>query len=139
MTLTYNDSDKFEDRWVHLEACSEKCVFLKSPARIYLPVAHGEGKFVTASPEVLAILNENDQVAFRYTCADGSEPSYPDNPNGSVEHIAGITDTTGRVLGLMPHPERYVHRTHHPRWTRLGEESGPDGLAIFTNAVEYFK
>jgi phosphoribosylformylglycinamidine synthase len=138
-TLTYNDSDKFEDRWVHLEAVSEKCVFLKSPARIYLPVAHGEGKFVTSSPEVLAILNENDQVAFRYTSADGSEPSYPDNPNGSVEHIAGITDPTGRVLGLMPHPERYVHRTHHPQWTRLGPDHQPDGLAIFSNAVKYFK
>lgn len=138
-TLTNNDSDKFEDRWVHLQACSSKCVFLQAPARIYLPVAHGEGKFVTSSPDVLQALNDNDQVAFRYTTADGSEPAYPDNPNGSMEHIAGITDPTGRILGLMPHPERHVHRTHHPRWTRLPADSPPDGLAIFTNAVEYFK
>ena len=139
VTLTYNDSDKFEDRWVHLEAASTKCVFLQSPARIYLPVAHGEGKFVTSSPDVLQALNDNDQVAFRYTTADGSEPAYPDNPNGSMEHIAGITDPTGRILGLMPHPERHVHRTHHPRWTRISPDHQPDGLAIFTNAVDYFK
>ena len=138
-TLTYNDSDKFEDRWVHLAACSSKCVFLQSPARIYLPVAHGEGKFVTSSPAVLQSLNKNDQVAFRYTSADGAEPAYPDNPNGSMEHIAGITDPTGRILGLMPHPERHIHRTHHPQWTRLSQDSPPDGLAIFTNAVNYFK
>ncbi len=138
-SLTNNDSDKFEDRWVHLEAVSKKCVFLKSPTRIYLPVAHGQGKFVTSTPKVLAILNENDQIAFRYTTPDGSEPTYPDNPNGSVEHIAGITDPTGRILGLMPHPERHVHRTHHPRWTRNPQDSTPDGLAIFKNAVEYFK
>ena len=56
-----------------------------------------------------------------------------------MEHIAGITDPSGRILGLMPHPERHVHRTHHPRWTRLGPDRQPDGLAIFTNAVKYFK
>ena len=139
VTLTYNDSDKFEDRWAYLEACSKKCVFLQPPARIYLPVAHGEGKFVAKNPDVLKALNDNDQVAFRYTTADGSEPAYPDNPNGSIEHIAGITDPTGKILGLMPHPERHVHRTHHPRWTRLPADRQPDGLAIFTNAVGYFR
>lgn len=139
VTLTYNDSDKFEDRWVYLEACSKRCVFLRSPARVYLPVAHGEGKFVAKDPEVLKALNENDQVSFRYTTAEGGEPKYPDNPNGSMEHIAGITDATGRILGLMPHPERHVHRTHHPQWTRLKAEREPDGLAIFTNAVGYFR
>ncbi len=79
------------------------------------------------------------ELSFRYTSANGSQVAYPDNPNGSVEHIAGITDPTGRILGLMPHPERHVHRTHHPRWTRNPEDSTPDGLAIFKNAVEYFK
>ena len=139
VTLTYNDSDKFEDRWVHLAACSKKCVFLQEPAKIYLPVAHGEGKFVVSDPAVLDALKKNDQVAFRYVSPDGSEPSYPDNPNGSIDHIAGITDPTGRILGLMPHPERHIHRTHHPRWTRLPKDREPDGLAIFTNAVAYFK
>jgi phosphoribosylformylglycinamidine synthase len=139
VTLTYNDSDKFEDRWVHLEACSGKCVFMRGPGRIYLPVAHGEGKFVTSSPAVLRSLNEDDQVAFRYTTANGGVPGYPANPNGSMENIAGITDATGRILGLMPHPERHVHRTHHPQWTRLGVGGEPDGLAIFSNAVGYFE
>ena len=124
---------------MHLEACSKKCVFLQGPRRIYLPVAHGEGKFVTSSREVLQSLNKNDQVAFRYTSADGGEPGYPANPNGSMENIAGISDATGRILGLMPHPERHVHRTQHPQWTRLGAEGEPDGVAIFTNAVGYFK
>ncbi|NIA06618.1 MAG: phosphoribosylformylglycinamidine synthase I [Actinobacteria bacterium] len=139
VTLTNNDSDKFEDRWVHLAACSKKCVFLQEPQRIYLPIAHGEGKFVVSDPAVLEALQKSDQVAFRYINPDGSEPSYPDNPNGSIDHIAGITDPTGRILGLMPHPERHTHRTHHPRWTRLPAERQPDGLAIFANAVGYFK
>jgi len=124
---------------VHLETCSKKCVFLQAPTRIYLPVAHGEGKFVTSSPAVLRALNDNDQVAFRYTTADGTEPGYPANPNGSMENIAGITDPTGRILGLMPHPERHVHRTQHPQWTRLGADREPDGLPIFRNAVGYFE
>ena len=139
VTLTYNDSNKFEDRWVYLEACSSKCVFMQAPARIYLPVAHGEGKFVAADPAVLKSLNDNDQIAFRYTTADGAEPEYPANPNGSMEHIAGITDPTGKILGLMPHPERHVHRTHHPQWTRQKSDREPDGLAVFSNAVGYFK
>ena len=139
VTLTNNDSDKFEDRWVHLAARSKKCVFLQSPARIYLPVAHGEGKFVAKDPAVLEALKETDQIAFQYTNAEGGEPSYPDNPNGSEDHIAGITDPTGRILGLMPHPERHIHRTHHPQWTRLPADRELDGLAIFANAVGYFR
>ena len=139
VTLTNNDSDKFEDRWVHLAACSKKCVFLQAPKRIYLPVAHGEGKFVTSSPAVLQAIKEADQVAFRYTNPDGGEPSYPDNPNGSEDHVAGIIDSTGRILGLMPHPERHIHRTHHPQWTRLPADREPDGLAIFANAIGYFR
>ena len=139
ITLTNNDSDKFEDRWVHLAACSKKCVFLQAPERMYLPVAHAEGKFAASDPAVLEALKKADQVAFRYVSPDGSEPSYPDNPNGSMDHIAGITDPTGRILGLMPHPERNVHRTHHPQWTRLPADRRPDGLAVFANAIAYFR
>ena len=139
ITLTYNDSDKFEARWVHLAACSKKCVFLQEPARIYLPIAHGEGKFVVSDPSVLEALKKGDQIAFRYVNPDGSEPSYPANPNGSVDHIAGITDPTGRILGLMPHPERHIHRTNHPHWTRLPADREPDGLVVFANAIGYFE
>ena len=136
-TITCNDSGKFEDRWVYLEPGSEKCVFIKNGHRIYLPVAHAEGKVCFAGDELLGEVSNNGQVAFRYVDKDGLSGEYPINPNGSTDHIAGLCDPTGRVLGLMPHPERFVHKTHHPRWTRE-EIQEPDGLSIFTNAVKYF-
>ncbi|NLY03011.1 MAG: phosphoribosylformylglycinamidine synthase I [Rhodopirellula sp.] len=142
-TLTWNDSGRFEDRWVQLSAGQSDCVLLRGIESMYLPVAHAEGKFVTRDEGVLAALDRGKQLALRYRCqvvpanADGPVP-YPDNPNGSVADIAGVCDTTGRVLGLMPHPERHIDRTQHPRWTR-GEGRQPgDGMQIFLNAVEYF-
>jgi phosphoribosylformylglycinamidine (FGAM) synthase-like amidotransferase family enzyme len=123
---------------VYLEAASKKCVWLAAPARIEVPVAHGEGKFVCSAP-VLSRLKENDQIAFRYVTADGRQADYPANPNGSVAGIAGICDPTGRVLGLMPHPERHLFGTQHPRWTREGLKEEGDGLQVFRNAVEYVK
>jgi len=136
-TITHNDSGKFEDRWVYLEPGGDKCVFIKSDQRIYLPIAHGEGKVCFASEKVADQIQENDQVCFRYVNATGEFGDYPVNPNGSTDHIAGLCDPTGRVFGLMPHPERFVHPTHHPRWTRETIEQ-PDGLKIFKNAVNYF-
>ena len=90
---------------------------------IYIPVAHAEGKFVPRDKETLKSLKENQQIVFQYCTSDGSEALYPENPNGSVDHIAGICDVTGRVLGLMPHPERHFHFTQHPFWTRLEEKN----------------
>lgn len=136
-TLTYNDCGKFEDRWVYLQPGTDKCVFIEPNERIYLPIAHGEGKVCFAHEELLNAVQSNGQVAFRYVDADGAFGDYPINPNGSTDHIAAICDPTGRVLGMMPHPERFVHRTHHPQWTRQKPEH-PDGLKIFTNAVNYF-
>jgi len=139
VTLTFNDSNKFEDRWVHLRADSDKSPFIRKGQIIYLPIAHGEGKFVTRDDATLAALRDNDQVVFRYVDVDGKAGApYPVNPNGSVDDIAGICDTTGRVLGLMPHPERHVLPTHHPRWTRDGLQPEGDGLQVFRNAVDYF-
>jgi len=135
-TITYNDSGKFEDRWTYLQPATDKCVFIDPERRIYLPVAHGEGKVCFADEAILQRVQAG-QVAFRYVDEAGRFGAYPVNPNGSVDHIAGLCDTTGRVLGLMPHPERFVHPTQHPRWTR-GRISQPDGLAIFVNAVRYF-
>ena len=143
-TLTYNDSGKFEDRWVRLQVHGSKSVFLAGIASMYLPVAHAEGKFVTRDAEVLAQLDADGQLVLRYLRLNGTAASdtasapYPDNPNGSLSDVAGICDATGRVLGLMPHPERHIDPTHHPRWTR--GEAGPtgDGLKVFTNAVAYF-
>ena len=119
VTLFYNDSGKFEDRWIHLKVNS-RSVWTKGVKEIiYFPVAHGEGKFIPLDQNVLEKLNQNGQVAFRYCQADGKKAKYPQNPNGSVDDIAGITDITGRVLGLMPHPERHFLLTQHPFWTRL--------------------
>jgi phosphoribosylformylglycinamidine synthase len=136
-TITHNDSGKFEDRWVYLEPGSEKCVFISRGQRIYLPIAHGEGKVCFANDELAYQVQDSGQVGFRYVNAEGEFGEYPVNPNGSADHIAGLCDPTGRVFGLMPHPERFVHPTHHPRWTREAIEQ-PDGLTIFNNAVNYF-
>jgi len=135
-TLAWNDCGKFEARWVHLRSDSEKCVFLPKDKIIALPIAHGEGKFVTRDSASLEQLRKNDQIALRYVDADGNPGGFPINPNGSTEDIAGICDPTGRALGLMPHPERFVEITHHPQWTR-GEIVKADGRLFFSRAFEY--
>jgi phosphoribosylformylglycinamidine synthase I len=140
-TLMLNDSGRYEDRWVHLGAKSEKCVFLKGIERMYLPVAHAEGKFVARNDETLRQLDSAGQLVLRYVShqANGRGPvQFPDNPNGSQADVAGVCDSTGRVLGLMPHPERHIDPTQHPRWTRGETDSVGDGLQIFHNAVQYF-
>lgn len=129
-TLSFNDSGKFEDRWTHLEATG-KCEWTKDIKKIiYLPIAHGEGKFIPRDKKILNSLRRNGQVVFKY---------HKSNPNGSIGDIAGICDSTGRVLGMMPHPERHILGTQHPRWTREGLKKYGDGLAIFKNGVEYIK
>jgi phosphoribosylformylglycinamidine synthase len=163
-TLTYNDSGKFEDRWVRLGVSGDRCVFLRGIEAMYLPVAHGEGKFITRNAEVLSQLEAAKQLVLRYLpcrvsvplaqpcgasvpLAQADKPDkrdaypttpYPDNPNGSIADVAGICDSTGRVMGLMPHPERHVDPTQHPRWTRGEAGAVGDGLQMFVNAVKYF-
>ncbi len=137
VTITYNDSGKFEDRWVYLEPQTDRCVFVETGRRIYLPVAHGEGKVVTQDAETLEQLKSQGHVAFKYVDKNGDQGDYPVNPNGSTDAIAGLTDSTGRVMGLMPHPERYVRKTQHPHWSRLKDRNGGDGMTIFNNAVRY--
>ena len=139
VTITYNDSGKFEDRWVHLAPQTEKCVFIEAGKQIYLPIAHGEGKIVTKDAETLEQLQRNGNIAFKYVDEDGNEGGFPINPNGSMESIAGLTDSTGRVLGLMPHPERFVRFNQHPRWSRLEDNGKADGMSIFNNAVKYIQ
>lgn len=144
-TLTNNESGKFEDRWVYLRVSSPKCVFFAGLEQLYLPVAHAEGKFVPRDERVLRQLDEAGQLVLRYTTdprledAAGDVP-YPANPNGSAADIAAVCDPTGRVCGLMPHPERHIEPTHHPRWTRRTEQpEHGDGLRVFQNAVAYFR
>lgn len=139
-TLVSNDSGKFEDRWVYLNVSGKSVWTDGLEDKVYFPVAHAEGKFVTESKELLSRLKKNGQVAFRYGSLNGKKPAYPQNPNGSVEDIAGITDKTGRILGLMPHPERHFLFTQHPFWTRLiKKKKYGDGAKIFENGVKYIK
>jgi phosphoribosylformylglycinamidine synthase I len=137
-TLTNNACGRFEDRWIYLQTTPGSCPFLRDCDRLYLPVAHGEGRFVCREPWILEGLSQTGQVVLRYTDAEGKPGPYPINPNGSQGDVAGICDATGRVLGLMPHPERHVLPTQHPRWTRQGLAEAADGLKVFRNAVEYF-
>ncbi|HDS85691.1 MAG TPA: phosphoribosylformylglycinamidine synthase I [Phycisphaerales bacterium] len=140
VTLTDNDSGRFEDRWVYLQPGSPRCVFIDPARRIYLPVAHGEGKIVARNAATLARLADEGYAAFRYVDAEGRPGPFPVNPNGSQDDIAALTDSTGRVLGMMPHPERFVRLTQHPHWTRLKEREGfGDGMTIFNNAVRYIR
>jgi len=134
LTLVANDSGRFECRWVHLKVNKESpCVFTKGIELMYLPVAHAEGK-VVADSEVLPQLN----VVLYYADESGSSNAgYPHNPNGSVANIAGICDASGRVFALMPHPERCIRGTHHPRWTRQKAKKYEDGFQIFVNAVKW--
>ena len=136
-TLTLNDSAKFEDRWVYLKSAKQRCIWTKDlPEIIYLPVAHGEGKFIPKDKNTLQKLWNNNQIVLQYTDEKGGLTGYPFNPNGSVDNIAGICDTTGRIFGLMPHPERHISWEQHPK--RIVKSEG-DGLKIFKNAIEYAK
>ncbi len=135
-TLTHNAHNRFEDRWVHLRAESPLCKWLTPGQRLHLPIAHGEGRFVTRDASVLNALKANHQIALRYVDSQGNTATnFPDNPNGSTEAIAGICDITGRVFGLMPHPERFADLLQGPAWTRRSGSTQADGLEIFTNAV----
>jgi len=130
VSLIHNDSGRFEDRWVRVSfEPSCPCLWTRGLPDMDLPVRHGEGKFVAKSPEILDGLNGRGLVALRY-----AGTAYPEDPNGSVEHIAGICDPSGRVFGLMPHPEAFLYPENHPDWTRERPVQGA-GLAIFQNGV----
>jgi phosphoribosylformylglycinamidine synthase len=140
VSLSHNDSARFEDRWVFLK-CNEKspCVFLNKISYIYLPVRHGEGKVIPKDNKVLKRLEQDNLIALQYIDDKGEVTErYPYNPNGSPLGIAGLTDPTGRILGLMPHPEAYNHPTNHPKWTRQVTQK-ITGLNIFKNGIEYLK
>ncbi len=175
-TLSYNDSGRFEDRWVHLTINpSTPCLFTRGLTHLYLPVRHGEGKFIPRDEIIRARLHREGHVALQYcTPPNGGQVfkisvspsvaihgqtkkggataapaayddpvtptmSYPDNPNGSIDAIAGICNATGRIFGLMPHPEAFLHRTNHPHWTREALPDAGQGLALFQNAVAFLR
>jgi len=136
VTLTNNDSGKFEDRWVYLKIERSLLWFKGLPTIISLPVAHGEGKFF-CKKEVLGEIEKRGLVALRYVDEGGNLASYPFNPNGSLNNIAGICDGKGRILGLMPHPERFIFFSQYPFWQK--ERIPAFGKIIFKNIIDYFK
>jgi len=138
VSLITNDSERFEDRWVNLKVLDSRCVFTGNlKPVITLPVAHAEGKFVVKDKGILKKIK--DHIVFQYVDENGGTAGYPHNPNGSILDIAGIMDKTGRILGLMPHPERHISYLQHPRHTRQKVGKMGDGFYIFRNAVNYFK
>lgn len=149
VSLLTNDCGNFRDQWIHLKTEESPCVFTRGIERIDLPVRHGEGKLYAEKPVVRRLFDDK-QVVLRYANENGglANGEFPYNPNGSLEDIAGVCDPTGRVFGLMPHPEAYNRFTNHPHWTRKKEElkrrGEPipyegDGIQVFRNAVEYIK
>jgi phosphoribosylformylglycinamidine synthase len=141
VTLTNNDSGRFEDRWVWLKANqASPCVFTKGVDILYLPVRHGEGKFVPKDREVVERMRAHNQIVLAYVEAESPQiptMKYPDNPNGSQLSIAGICDPSGRLFGLMPHPEAFLHKINHPRWTREQLPEEGMGPQLFKNAFEF--
>ena len=133
-SLATNQSGQFIDRWVHLRSVAGRCLFLQDIDVFELPVAHGEGRFVTRSLEDLNHLDATGQLVLRYA-PDSNGVST--NPNGAAGDVAGACDESGQVLGLMPHPERFIDATQHPAWnTRLDANASGAGLALFASAVK---
>jgi phosphoribosylformylglycinamidine synthase len=148
LTLTYNASGKFEDRWIHMSANKKsKCIWTNGIDRLYLPVRHGEGKIRVANAGILKKLQAANQIALSYmnpiTGKLAKESDYPHNPNGSVNGIAAVCDPTGRIFGMMPHWEAFMSVYNHPNWTRLKAEGGLQEVGLGTqiprNAVKYAK
>ncbi|MDD2732502.1 MAG: phosphoribosylformylglycinamidine synthase subunit PurQ [Desulfuromonadaceae bacterium] len=143
VTLTHNDCGRFQDRWTYLQVDpASPSVFTRGINNgIYLPVRHGEGKFLCDSDATLARLEEGHLAVLRYSDAGYAEAAmeFPANPNGSTNAIAALCDPSGRLMGLMPHPEAFVHYTQHPRWTRENLPEEGDGLILYKNAAEYVR
>lgn len=139
-TLAHNDSGRFEDRWCRLAVDPlSPSVYTRGVDRLYLPVRHGEGKFI-APDQILDRMEQQHLIPLRYAGADGLPTlRFPDNPNGSLRAVAGVCDPTGRLMGLMPHPEAYLHRTNHPRWTREELPEEGEGVVFFRNACRFVK
>jgi len=146
--LTFNNSTRYECRWIDLKQNSNKCIFTKNISSLRCPVAHGEGKFFVDF-ETLEELKKNDQIVFSYTKPNGENANgeFPHNPNGALEDIAAICDETGRVLGMMPHPERAIFMGNFPDFQLLKEKTKREekeipeyyepAVTIFQNAVNY--
>ncbi len=138
VTLAINNTGKFEDRWVYLKTNEKsECIFTKGIDKIiYLPIAHGEGRFITKNRKISEILTRQNLIVFQY-CSKNGEITDSSNPNGSENAVAGICNPDGTILGMMPHPERFITKFQHPRWTREDLPEEGIGISIFKNAVNY--
>jgi len=143
VTLTHNDCGRFQDRWTYLKVDpASPSVFTRGIEKgIYLPMRHGEGKFLCDSDATLERIEREHLAVFKYSGPDYAAPTmeFPANPNGSLNAIAGICAPSGRLMGLMPHPEAFVHYTQHPRWTRETLPEEGQGLILYKNAAEYVR
>jgi len=146
VTIAMNDSGHYEDRWVHLSINKHSpCIFTKGIEKLYLPVRHGEGKFSVLNEEIMLSLFRNNQVVIQFIRPDDGLPTmdYPYNPNGSANAVTGICDPTGRIFGMMPHPEAFWSPYNHPNWIRMKLDNDlpqeGQGVQIFRNAVEYLR
>ena len=145
-TLTWNTNGRYTCRWVRLAVTRPDHAFLRGLNDLELPVAHAEGRVAVRDDAVVDRWRADGRIALAYVPTDGPPPddptadllSAPANPGGSIANIAGLSDPSGRILGLMPHPERFLFAHQHPRWTRLGLEGEGMGMRLFRNAVEYF-
>lgn len=136
-TLALNEKGLFVDRWIYMKHEGNcRCILTRNldSKVLYVPINHAEGRFV-ASKDVIELLEEEGYVVFRYVDPYGRIAGYPWNPNGSMSNIAGICNTDGNVLGLMPHPEKHVHYYLHPGWTRFHSNTEPDGLLFFRTII----
>jgi len=144
VALNWNDSGVFRNDWVTLKVeQNSPCIFTKQIDKLEVPIRHGEGKFI-ANSDILAMIEKNNLVVLRYTDAnDNPTQKFPFNPNGSLNAIAGICDPTGRIFGLMPHPEAYLSPYNHPNWIKqkhLGNlPKEGHGMKIFRNAVQHIR
>ena len=140
VSLMHNASGRYEDRWCALTVNpASPCVFTRGESAFYLSVRHGEGRLVTQDQETMDRLEKEQLVVLRYAVPDSLEATqeYPFNPNGSPAGIAGLCDPSGRIFGLMPHPEAFNHATNHPGWTR--GETARTGIAILANGVRFLR
>ncbi len=143
-TLFWNKQGRFEDRWVHIQKVEGDSPFLRGIHQVYLPMAHAEGRLLFRDEAARKQMSNDGQLCLRYCTSDGKTGDemleFPDNPNGAECNVAGISDASGRILGLMPHPERHLDATNHPYWTRRTQQPEyGDGFAMFRNAVHYFQ
>lgn len=143
-TLTWNLNGQYTALWVNLKVRSSHSIFLRDIDEIEMPIAHAEGRIAVRDESILSSWKEREQIAATYHPLESSNDvgeeilEYPVNPNGSIANIAGLSDPAGRVLGLMPHPERFLFATQHPQWTRKKLSGDGAGLKLFQNAVQYF-